>query len=69
MVSTHDVVHRGRNGSRKSTIEASVQERRVMPVVWRRKGGVQRGFEMGKRRVVRSGRGNMRRREESVRRM
>lgn len=53
-----------------STVEASVQERRVIPVVWRRKGGVQRGLEKGKRYVVRRrGRGNMRRREERVRRV
>jgi hypothetical protein len=52
-----------------SIIEARIQERRVIPTVWTRKGGVQRGLERGKRWDRRAGVGRMRRRDVKVRRV
>jgi len=44
-----------------SIIEASSQDRRVIPVVWIRNGGVHRGFDIGNRRDSRDGIGWRRR--------
>jgi hypothetical protein len=43
-----------------SIMEARIQERRVIPTVWTRKGGIQRGLERGKTWDRRAGVGRMR---------
>lgn len=40
-----------------SIMEARSQERRVTPIVWSRKGGVQSGFESGRKICRSDGRG------------
>ena len=50
-----------------SIIEARIHERSVIPTVWTRKGGVQRGLERGKRWDRREGVGRMRRSDVKVR--
>jgi hypothetical protein len=52
-----------------SIMEARIQERRVIPTVWTRKGGVQRGLERGKMWDSRAGVGRMRRSDVMVRRV
>jgi hypothetical protein len=47
-----------------SIIDARSHDRRDMPIVWRRKGGVQRGLDKG--RGKRIGRGYIRRIERRV---